>query len=269
MLVASGLLPQNVAMPQWIQSGIGSFFQTPHSSPWKSYGAPHWQYLLAFKELKEKKQLDEPHKLLRAVLTDKFFHDKAWGKKVDGKKPQKEPSLKARATAWALTYYLAQKRLDGLLAYYKELSRLPRDLPFDDDAMLDCFARAFGCVDADNKRKDFELDKLANSWINAMNNEIQLDNEAQPIYEAIYKLQNELAEELANSRRRPGGIFNPGGGSGGSGPPGGGGGSFLPGGGGSGPPGGGGGSGPPGGGRPPGAGGSSPPPGTGSAPPGG
>src|SRR5205807_2392595 len=135
--------------------GMGSFFQTPYCSPWKSYGAPHWQYLLAFREMKEKKLLDEPAKLLREVITDRLFLEKPGSSLLGGKdkKGRPEPSLKARATAWSLTYYLAQKRLSGLFKYYQELSRLPRDLPLDDEAMLDCFARAFGCVDAKGKRK--------------------------------------------------------------------------------------------------------------------
>ncbi|MBI1914475.1 MAG: DUF1570 domain-containing protein [Planctomycetes bacterium] len=267
LLVASGLLPHNVALPMWVQSGMGSFFQTPYSSPWKSYGAPHWQYLFAFKEMKEKNLLGEPHKLLREIITDKIFLDNPRGRlaKSNQTRGRPEPSLKARASSWALTYYLAQKKLNGLLNYYKELSRLPRDMPLDDEAMLDCFARAFGCVDLNFKRKDFELDKLANEWMKVMNTEVQLDNEALPIYEGIYKLQNELAQELAKLGQ-PARIYqNSGGGGGGGGLPGGGGG--LPGGGG-GLPGGGGGL-PGGGGGLPGGGGGGLPGGGGGLPGGG
>src|SRR5262249_1659521 len=145
--------------------------------------------------------------------------------------------------------------------------RLPRDLPLDDEALLDCFARAFGFIDSNGKRKDFELDRLANAWMNAMNNEVQLDSEAEPMYAAIFKLQSELADELANSTKptRTGGIVGGGGGTGGF--PGGGGG-FPGGGGGGGFPGGGGGS-FPGGGFPGGGGGGGFPGGGGTFPPGG
>jgi Protein of unknown function (DUF1570) len=222
LLVATGLLAGNVDLPQWVQSGVGSMFQTPYASPWKSYGAPHWSYLLAFGELQKEKQLGDAHKLLRDVITDKFFRQglprlkAAQDRKAGENRKRTEVSVKARATAWALVHYLAHKKLDNLMAYYKELSRLPRDLPLDNDVLLDCFARAFGFVDRDNKRKDAELDRLASSWLSYMNNEVILDNEALPIYVTIYKLQNELKKELARTNkpifpRLPGGVVRPGG----------------------------------------------------------
>src|SRR5207302_8882317 len=124
--------------------------------------------------------------LLLSVIGNDYFKES----------PKKDPSVKARATAWALTYYLAQKRLDGLYSYYKELSRLPRDLELDGDALLDCFARAFGCVDAANKRDDRKLADLADAWMNYIEEEVKLDHEAEGILDAIHKPQNELAADL-------------------------------------------------------------------------
>ena len=164
------------------------------------YGAPHWVYLFAFKELKAKKKLGEPHQLLRDVVTDKYFREG---------KMKNRSSVKARATAWALTYYLAQKRLPELLRYYKELSRLPRDLEFDDAVLLNCFARAFGCVDARNKLEESKFTGLANTWIGEMANSttVNLDQEAEPILKKIYDYQNELKAELEKSNKpRPGPV---------------------------------------------------------------
>ena len=185
ILVGSGILPRSVELPQWIQSGAGSFMQTPYGSPWRMYGAPHWSYLLSFRELKKEK-LPPASELMRSVISDRFFNDS----------PKKDPSVKARSTAWALTYFLAQKRLDGLHAYYRELSRLPRDLDISSDVLMDCFARALGCVDASNKRDDQKLSDLADAWMNFMEQEVKLDPEASDILAEIHKMQNELAEEL-------------------------------------------------------------------------
>ena len=38
--LASGLLPRNVAVPEWLLFGMGSFFETPLQSPWAGIGAP-------------------------------------------------------------------------------------------------------------------------------------------------------------------------------------------------------------------------------------
>src|SRR5207253_9485543 len=46
LLYAAGLLPHNVAAPEWIQFGMGSFFETPLGSPWITTGAPHAENLL-------------------------------------------------------------------------------------------------------------------------------------------------------------------------------------------------------------------------------
>ena len=185
ILVASGRIPGTVELPQWMQAGVGSFMQTPYGSPWRGYGAPHWSYLLSYQELKKDNKLPSSAELLRSVISDRFF--------TEGNK--KEPSVKARSTAWALTYFLAQKRLDGLHAYFKEVSRLPRDLPLDGDALLDCFARALGCVDGTNKRDDQKLSALADAWISFMEDEVKLDPEAADILKSIHRLQNELAED--------------------------------------------------------------------------
>src|SRR5207302_8746015 len=73
ILVGAGLLPGSVDLPQWVQSGMGSFMQTPYGSPWRGYGAPHWSYLLSFRELKKDKKLAAPYELLKGVVGDNYF----------------------------------------------------------------------------------------------------------------------------------------------------------------------------------------------------
>ena len=73
-------------------------------------------------------------------------------------------AVRSTATAWSLTFFLAQKRLDGLLRYFAELKKMPPDMELSDDALLNCFARAFGCVDASKKIDVSALNKLAIQW---------------------------------------------------------------------------------------------------------
>jgi len=161
MVYAAGLLPRNVAAPEWIQFGMGSFFETPLGSPWTATGAPHVENLLNFKDYKKLKRLERtPGETLRMVVTDAYFRDAARSK--DPARAALE--RKARAATWALTYFLMQTRPDGVLRYYKELSKQPRDVELDADTLLGCFARAFDLVDSGKNVDARKVDDLANQW---------------------------------------------------------------------------------------------------------
>jgi hypothetical protein len=75
-------------------------------------------------------KLDKPEEALRNVVTDHYFN------LMSGKRDEEEKEKaqrKAQTMSWALVYYLAQERRDGLLRYYQELSSMPRDLDFDEE----------------------------------------------------------------------------------------------------------------------------------------
>jgi hypothetical protein len=165
LLAAASLLPRNVAIPQWTQFGMGSFFGTPPGSPWPTLGAPgaslldNNNYLYTYQTWLTEKKLDTPKTALEKVVTDQYFRVA---------KDTKDPAavLKSRTMAWALTFFLANKKLDGLLRYFEELSKLPRDLQFDDPVLLLTFARAFDLIDARNPDRidQAKLEALANDW---------------------------------------------------------------------------------------------------------
>jgi hypothetical protein len=171
LLFASGLLPRNVAIPEWILFGMGSFFETPLQSPWPTIGALSPYYLPRWRELKakdpsqgwlEKSAVDT----LKKVVTDGYFRSLPSDGKPDSLQHRlHEAALrKTRTVSWSLAYYLAQKHLDGLRQYFTELSKMPRDIELDDTVLLGCFTRAFGCVDGNNKMNEAKLKTLANDW---------------------------------------------------------------------------------------------------------
>ncbi len=76
LLFSSGLLPRGVAAPEWIQFGMGSFFETPEHSPWPTPAGPSTRYLPAYREeMRGKKFEGDPFKTMRMIVTDGYFHE--------------------------------------------------------------------------------------------------------------------------------------------------------------------------------------------------
>jgi hypothetical protein len=207
LIAASGLLPPSVVAPEWLEFGMGAFFETPKGSPWVCVGAPSptfmedYNYLLQYKKARTGKYTwkleKQPLVDLKAVITDQYFQearDIQNSKEPDDTRQPKERTArnKARSLAWTLTYFLAHKELDGLMRYYKELAKLPRDLEFDDEVLLGCFARAFNCADPSrpNRVDEVKLAQLANKWSDFIN---LTPTEGEKIMEEAKKNQSELS----------------------------------------------------------------------------
>jgi hypothetical protein len=198
LLSAIGLSPRNVIPPEWLQFGMGSFFETAKHSPWGGAGGPNWVYLLDYKERASRKmagKLEKPLDALKAVVTDRYFRESNRG--------LNEAALsKARTMAWSLTYFLAHRKLVdkdgyGLIRYYRELARMPRDLEFDEDSLLNLFARAFNCLDDKGKPDNAKLTKLAEEWHRF------IDLTPLEVEEVVKDLRNRR-NELRTSETKPG-----------------------------------------------------------------
>ena len=159
LMSATGLLPRAVALPDWIQFGIGSFFETPREAYWQGTGAPNVKYLQRFKTLDNKVDKDKPEDALVGIISDGYYRSAVAGKDT-------KALHKARALAWSLTYYLMQRRLDGMTRYFQELSNLPRDMALDGKVLQGCFARAFGLGEAHkpDEISPAKVKGLANEW---------------------------------------------------------------------------------------------------------
>jgi len=200
LLFATGLLAPNVAAPEWVQFGLGSFFETPEGAPWACPTDLSPVHLPLFLEAKRQAGEDarKRYELLRSVVTDAAFRG------VAGEPDRALALRRARANAWALTWFLANRSdekgepyLARLRAYCDELRKLPRDRELDEETLLRCFARAFGAWDeraeAVNQEK---LDELAKRWISSVSsaaggeNLIQVD--AHPVLEQIGKVRQEV-----------------------------------------------------------------------------
>jgi hypothetical protein len=200
LLFASELLPTKVAVPEWIQFGLGSFFEAPLQSPWPSVGAPNSYWLPRFQDYrKEKKYAATPYETLVQVVTDGYFRKAAAMPRRQAKLSEDQAAYEAelrkgRAAAWSLVYFLARDDQTGpraLQNYFKELSRMPRDVALDKDVLLGCFARAFDCAGPGGRGPDpTKLTSLANRWDNTAS-ELRLpaDNLQRDIREAYEQMR--------------------------------------------------------------------------------
>jgi hypothetical protein len=167
LIAAIGLLPRSVEAPKWIDFGTAAFFETSKGSYWPTTGGPNLIYQLNFKywDSQKPKMLEKAGDAMRDVVTDTYF------KKIKAARSKERAEMKARAMTWALTHFLATKHRDGLVKYFGELSRAPRDLALDSETLRLCFARAFDLLDGTKKTETIDQtkwDNLANQWYQLM-----------------------------------------------------------------------------------------------------
>jgi hypothetical protein len=111
---------------------------------------------------KDRTAAPSPYDALVRVVTDAGFR----APPGPGETPDAH-LRRARAASWALTYFLAQSDTtrDGLLRYFKELSKMPRDVELDEKVLLTCFARSFDCLNPDKSVNKARLTTLATRWV--------------------------------------------------------------------------------------------------------
>jgi hypothetical protein len=179
------ILARNLAGPEWVRFGMASFFETPEGAYWPGAAVANWKQYVQFMFLLEDKKLENPTDVLEKVITDQYFRD-AMVAKTD---KERDASLQmARATSWALVYYLAsgddrdaQQRTGKGLTYLRLLSKLPRDMELSKAAMKKAFAEAFGLPDRNAETL------FANNWFAAIR---KLPVEVPGFIEAAKKARN-------------------------------------------------------------------------------
>jgi hypothetical protein len=200
LLVGAGLVTKGVTIPQWLDFGMGSFFATPKGAPWAATGVQNFTYTPLAREWAMKATGTKiATEALQGIVTDQYFRDVA----AKGKTSAEKDALlkKARTLAWALSYYVARNRLDDLLLYYQELAKLPRDLDFDDQVLMEAFAKAFKLMDDSGKKVDQDkLARFAENWRSVISS-TTLEHA-----ELIEEASKMLAEQNKPSSATPGGA---------------------------------------------------------------
>jgi hypothetical protein len=204
LMFASKLLPANVHVPEWLQFGAGSFFETPMQSPFGGPGSPSPYWLPRFKENndpKAKKYGATALETLVGVVTDAHFRARPQGAETP-----EAVTRRARAAAWSLYFFLAQNELRGLQKYFKEIGRMPRDIELDATVLKAAFARAFGCANADGTPHDAKLAALASRWIEFTRTQTMEAEAVHKLARSYYEKMTKPAAPPANTGGNTGGI---------------------------------------------------------------
>ena len=77
LLTATGLLPRNVVLPEWVQFGLPASFETPKydllsqaGAFWPTFGEPNWVYLTYYKLWEKEKEAGRDPR--------KAFEERGW-----------------------------------------------------------------------------------------------------------------------------------------------------------------------------------------------
>ncbi len=200
LFVGCGFQKHSVIMPDYLQFGVASVFETPkgpyppvvplevRSPYWHGWGAPSWQYARIFK-LIEQGALNEagiiPIRtgteitaatgLLRRVVMDADFNQA----RDLGTRGGQNRLLQARTQAWGLCYFITKMRTAGLVKLYEELAKMPRDLELEPNELLACFCRSFDLADTTGTKPDpAKFEQFAQDWVGFMKSIIPPGQEA-------------------------------------------------------------------------------------------
>lgn len=142
---ATKIIPANVVLPRWFSEGLAGVFETPHCSPWMSFGGPNSYYLPIFKQMyKTKRTTAEFSNILSRLMVNSSVANL----------PSQSGNDQFNSEAWALVYFLIKKKQPEFIAFCKSFESLPKDVLLTESIVAKVFAKHFLNNDPDlNKAK--------------------------------------------------------------------------------------------------------------------
>jgi hypothetical protein len=229
LLVASGMFPRHVNVPEWVLSGIASYFETPEQSVFGGVGLPSWTNLISFKHFqkevtkdKHPNRLTKPEEVLYNTLTDRYFDIARASSELSQEKPNDEKLADkaredwefARCTAWGYVYHLVNSgRINELFRYGEELNKLPRDMDLSEPVLQACAARAFNLSHPTNASR-ISMAKVgedARAWYKRMDDTTLEMVAVQQFHLTQRELLSRPKAPPPETKKGPGGFPGPGG----------------------------------------------------------
>lgn len=190
LFVGCGYQKPTVIMPDYLQFGVASVFDTPkgpypsfvplevRSPYWHGWGMPSWQYSRIFRLIEQGQVPDSVMMPIRTgteitqatIMLRRVIMDSDFSQARDlGSRGGQARLIQARAHAWGLCYYITKIRTSGLVKLYEELAKQPRDLELEPNELLACFCRAFDLADTTGTKPDpAKFEQFAQDWVGFM-----------------------------------------------------------------------------------------------------
>lgn len=126
----TGLMPENRPIPTWAAEGMATYFESPKQAAWSGIGAVNSERLGWYRELAPIRSVSN----IDFIVSDQIFTRAA----------NNFTTLHAYGQSWAFTHFLMEKHFDKLIAYYRELGKLPEATHTTPDELQKAFDKVFG-----------------------------------------------------------------------------------------------------------------------------
>lgn len=144
LFYATKTLPANVVLPKWFSEGLAGVFETPHCSPWMSFGSANSYHLPLFRQIyKNKRTPVEFEAILSRLMTSSYAANLS---------PQAGQEQFA-TEAWALVYFLIKKKQTAFMAFCKDFEMSPKDVVLSPGVVFKSFSKHFLAADSADMKK--------------------------------------------------------------------------------------------------------------------
>jgi len=190
---ATGLFPEGILPPAWLENGLANYMETPMGTPWRSVGGPNSLMVPAFRRHRKgalAKGETNPGEIVQKIVTDRYF--------IQASKNLQDKSAMtlAQSSAWSFTHYLINQNPDGYKKYCAMLESLAPGVEAAPKILDEIFVKAF--AKNPNATPQQIYNDLGRSWW--VNNQFQIDN-ADTLVTNVRRMQKEfgIEEATANS----------------------------------------------------------------------
>lgn len=144
LFYATKTLPSNVILPKWFSEGLAGVFETPHCSPWMSFGSANSYHLPLFRQIyKNKRNPIEFEAILLRLMTSSN------AAKLSPQAGQEQ----FNSEAWALVYFLIKKKQTAFMAFCKDFEMSPKDVVLSPGVVFKSFTKHFLAADSADMKK--------------------------------------------------------------------------------------------------------------------
>jgi len=178
LFYATKILPANVILPKWFSDGLAGVFETPHCSPWMSFGSANSYHLPIFRQIyKSKRNPVEFEAILSRLMASSNPANLS---------PQAGQEQFV-TESWALVYFLIKKKQTAFMAFCKDFEMFPKDVVLSQSMVSKIFNKHFFVADTSDMKKSQNTFLL--EWIDFIFTE---NLEGEKFFVDLRRIQSEM-----------------------------------------------------------------------------